>query len=367
MTHESLDSSVLEISAVKATEQSDLPLHLTGDELQKPSQYIFTCPDDEALRSLEQVRIQKSYIDFRVLDFEGEMDQEFLKSKFDLVVVRGPISDQALKNLNAIVKHDGKICHTIRQSTNQTRYLFNVIPHRQISNGVHHPEETITIIQPEDPSPLCQNFVVQLEAELSTRSFSVEKVSWNQHLSVRKGQKRIVLLELTSSFFVDLTAGDFEGFKRLVLDSSDLSWVTSFDGPASTVVTGLARAIRSEFAGLRFRTIQAPPDLLLHPKKCSELVARALVAASEEYEFMVKDERLEICRLYEAPDLNNDLQGTVNGKFVSMALGQSILPLKLGVGSPGMLDTLRFEVDVSLAGQLADDEVEIQVKASGVK
>jgi hypothetical protein len=50
-----------------------------------------------------------------------------------------------------------------------------------------------------------------------------------------------------------------------------------------------------------------------------------------------------------------------------MALGQSILPLKLGVGSPGMLDTLRFEVDVSLAGQLADDEVEIEVKASGVK
>ena len=50
-----------------------------------------------------------------------------------------------------------------------------------------------------------------------------------------------------------------------------------------------------------------------------------------------------------------------------VSLHEQHAPLKLIIGRPGLLDTLCFITDKDMAGPLAENEVDIQVKAAGLK
>ena len=369
MVYELPELSVLELSTFKSPEETALFRHLADEDIQKAPQHIFCCPNIESLKVHEVIQMKRPFVQLRVLDTEGELSPHFSTLKFDLIIVSGPLSEKALDLLRVLQRPEGILCHTkgLPETKFSDEYDIEIIPYRTTSNGVHHQVENVIIIETAVPSPESHEFATELVEQLESCGFSTQRVSWSQNLEDLTGKRCIVLLELTSSFFENLSKGDFDQFKRITLGSRDILWVTSLDGPLSSIVTGLSRTIRSELVGLRFRTVHAKSSMLCQQKKYSELVVRAFRATGEESEFGLVNGRLEICRLHEARTINRDLQRIADGETVSVPLENSVHPLKLGVGSPGMLDTLRFEVDVSLEAEIGDEEVELEVKASGVK
>lgn len=84
-------------------------------------------------------------------------------------------------------------------------------------------------------------------------------------------------------------------------------------------------------------------------------------------EFAVKDSQIHIARIYEDMASNNatmaldKVTGPRPQEFVN-----SKIPLRINVGSPGLLDSLRFVEDKTMYEPLPEDYIEIEPKAFGL-
>ncbi|KAL2808892.1 hypothetical protein BJX63DRAFT_435696 [Aspergillus granulosus] len=74
---------------------------------------------------------------------------------------------------------------------------------------------------------------------------------------------------------------------------------------------------------------------------------------------------LQVSRLLGDETLSNAIAGLQRGEKVLTPLSQAVRPQKLVVQNPGLLDLLCFELDESLENNMGEDEVEIEVRASG--
>ena len=187
--------------------------------------------------------------------------------------------------------------------------------------------------------------------------------------SVVNNKHCISLLEFDQSILEDITEEYFAMIKVLVLKTSSLLWVTGFEGPSSKIVDGLARVVRNETPGLRFRTFHAG-----NPTKISAdlagLLCQAACSDSAEDEFAVIDNRLYIGRIEEDHAINKQINGLLpsGAKTMSrMRLGDIAFPVKLTVQSPGMLDSICMEYDSAAESELDPSDVEINVKVSSIK
>jgi zearalenone synthase (highly reducing iterative type I polyketide synthase) len=193
-------------------------------------------------------------------------------------------------------------------------------------------------------------------------------VSWGAHLpSATKGKKYVALLELDNSFLEVLGEQDFVSLKELILQASSLLWVTSLDGPATALAAGLARTVRNENAESQFRTLQATSTSPNLRPKLAALDTKVATASTEDAEFLEVDGILNTSRVIEDLSLSQAVSGLLSEEVFPMPLSEASKPQKLSIQNPGMLDTLYFETDVRAMQEIGDDEVEIEVKATGLK
>ena len=187
----------------------------------------------------------------------------------------------------------------------------------------------------------------------------------------------IFLPELEQPFLHNIGEEGYSDLQKIVSAAKGLLWTTSIsdrseEGPVTDMIIGLSRCLRAENAGLKIATlaVEPSPDMAQTAQSILKVFSNLLVVSSDEFEmeYVEKDGVLCINRVVEANDLNRHVfqkttsQGPEPRKFGQVPLR----PLKLAVGSPGMLDSLQF-VDDTLAGQpVAADEVEVEVKASGL-
>lgn len=181
----------------------------------------------------------------------------------------------------------------------------------------------------------------------------------------------ISLLELQASRLASLSDTDFQAFQKVVKGANNLLWVSSplvehgTCDPYSALATGFFRSLRSEDAYKRYVTLSI--------ESCVEGSEGSFVSStldscfvrddpSPEVEFVVRNNRLVIGRLAKEVDIDaGRLSRTVPSLRVEpWKPGQ---PLVLDVGTPGMLDTLRFIEDVAYDDNLRPDEVEIEAVA----
>ncbi|KIW56108.1 hypothetical protein PV05_04791 [Exophiala xenobiotica] len=188
----------------------------------------------------------------------------------------------------------------------------------------------------------------------------------------------IVTLEAESPWLIDVDAKSFDNLQDLIVRSRRLLWLTrgATDGqePGSSLITGLARAIRAENPGLVLATLDLDPRWHCDEQANIESIMRVFELSCEEkeeadpdWEYALRHAALEIPRY--TPDAPTDamLQAmTTQRQPVPGPLKQGERSLKLEIGAPGMLSSLRFVSDEKLVEPLADDEVEIEVKATGL-
>lgn len=186
----------------------------------------------------------------------------------------------------------------------------------------------------------------------------------------------IFLIEIEKPFLSILDADAFTKLQHILTAVSGLLWVTGGGGkgqnePHFHLVDGLARVLRSEFNNLDFVTlalekIEAP--LEGHIRNILHVFKSTLSQSMDdvELEYLENNGMLQIGRVVEANDLNQDIGAkTASNQFTIQEFGKGP-PLSLHVACPGLLDSLQFLEDTMPSKNLAPGELEIKVHFTGV-
>jgi len=227
-----------------------------------------------------------------------------------------------------------------------------------------------TILETPNATPLSHSITTELENLLNRESFETSHTSWNHKILDWKDNHCISIIELETPFLADMTADDFVTLKRCILETSSLLWVVAVDDPRSDLILGLARVVRNEIPGkairtLRFQSLSSSPT-----RRLAEIIKDIATTSTIDNEFLEEGGTLKVCRLVEDLPMIEDMSrwtGETTDDSYPPPMKRTSKPQRLATASIGMLDTLHLEEDTILQNSLASDEVEIEVKATGLK
>ena len=187
----------------------------------------------------------------------------------------------------------------------------------------------------------------------------------------------IFLCDIEHPILGSMTDVIFSTLKEIIWSSRVITWVTSkscsvAEDPDSAMAVGLARAAKSEGAKVRFTTLALEHANSTH--HCAGLIIKvhnaSMTATEEDYEpeFEERGGLLCISRLVEDNSLSNHVtEATVPQPSTAQKLSEhSDRSLELTIASPGLLDTFEFNDKVPRNVELKPDEIEVEVKASGL-
>lgn len=213
------------------------------------------------------------------------------------------------------------------------------------------------------------------QIEEATQAAAVEWVEFERLADINFEGKHCVLIDNPNGdYLTKLTTGTFEGLKRLV-EAAGVLWITGgLLSPNAGLVRGLARTLRAEFQLKKFVTLaiedwSIPGDKFLEIIKIVTEQSFCVEHTDVEHdrELAVKGGILHISRMVYDNEMDNSLtrETQKEPKYIQ-PFYQEGRPLRLTISNPGFLDTLFFISDERLTSPLPDDEIEIEIKASGL-
>ena len=252
---------------------------------------------------------------------------------------------------------------------------------RKLSTSLSELPQAVIVINEE--SALQRDLACELQSRLFSPHHSRCEVT-----SLLKASQRadldtvvcVVLLEIGQTFLNAMSDNDFAQVKAIITTSKSLLWATqertaSSRRPEFDMVTGFARALRSEYTQLRFATLALESSQCSTASSCSSaaqhiinVLKRTISSPLEQYEseYIERNGRMEIGRVIEADYLNHSILTKISPQQRGVREFASGPPLSLRVKTPGLLDSLEFIEDTDVLDDLRADEVEVEVMATGV-
>lgn len=188
------------------------------------------------------------------------------------------------------------------------------------------------------------------------------------------GQCCLLLEEAERSILRETTQEAFNNLKAIILNSNSVLWVTEQQCPTSPdfgMVQGLSRVVRTEHTKLTISTLAL--DFHDSIDKGAENIEKVLSGMvlnrkdrGHEPEYLEKDGLLQISRLVEAKDLNQDIFLKTSPPQLRFQHFKEGPALKLSIRAPGLLDTFEFREDTAFGTPLAPGEIEVEVRAVGL-
>ena len=162
----------------------------------------------------------------------------------------------------------------------------------------------------------------------------------------------------------------YQIIQNLMKSGKNILWILSgatheSSNPAQAMIMGLARTVRSENDDIRLLTLDLSReyDISNSSKRAVELFSSSFT----EDEFAERDGQLMISRMEVDDSLNRKLPHGGQRQPRLESFRQNPRNLALKIGRVGLLDSLVFEEDeFTMDPHLADDDVEIEVKASAL-
>ncbi|TLD14962.1 hypothetical protein PspLS_10834 [Pyricularia sp. CBS 133598] len=192
-----------------------------------------------------------------------------------------------------------------------------------------------------------------------------------------EGKTLIVLCELEEPMLSQLSETKFNLLKNALTKAEGCLWVirgayASSNSPEANMISGLSRTVRSETA-MKFATLDLDGEQQIPLEPAVSLVLQVFErafgigsTATSELEFMERGGRLLTPRVINDEDMNAFVHSETCPSVVESTLfANSDRQLKLAVTTTSSIESLHF-VDDSMTGTLADDDVEIEVKAIGM-
>jgi acyl transferase domain-containing protein/NADPH:quinone reductase-like Zn-dependent oxidoreductase/NAD(P)-dependent dehydrogenase (short-subunit alcohol dehydrogenase family) len=236
---------------------------------------------------------------------------------------------------------------------------------KKLTNGYH--KEEVVILEPSTSSAEAQSISKKLKMVLQDQGYSVTaKAGLTNLINAVEGKTYISLLELEQPLLDNLSEPEFQSIRTLVLNCERLLWITCGDNPSLGMIDGFLRVMRSEIAGPKFQVLHLSSEGLW---RGPSLAVRILEKETVDSEFRELGGLLQVNRVYKSLKENNHLHNHLadSTRVMSLMGADDKVAFRLTIGKPGLMDTLHFVADESaLVTPLADHEVELEVKVSGV-
>ncbi|KAI3539427.1 hypothetical protein CSPX01_08873 [Colletotrichum filicis] len=232
------------------------------------------------------------------------------------------------------------------------------------TNGT--PARQAVIMEPMTMSNESRQFSKSLHESLITQNYAVSTRTLTDEpkSDVAESEVLISLLELEKPLLDDLSEQEYQVVKALSLAYQRLLWITCGDNPSFGVIDGLSRCVESEIAGTRFQVLHLSQETGLQhgPALASRILSSE---TTKDDEFHERDGVLQVTRIYRSLTENDSIKHHLHDSTRVTSVGADE-DLRLSIERPGLLDTLQFIEDDRLSTPLADHEVEIKVKATGI-
>lgn len=196
-------------------------------------------------------------------------------------------------------------------------------------------------------------------------------------LTCQESRVLIFLQELERPILTNMSKQEYQALQNLLSNAQGLLWVTAGGGrspkdPAYGVINGLSRSLRNENVNIPFVTValelsDGPTESQL--RSIQRIIEQSRLGfANDRYEpeYVEIDSILHIPRAVPAFQLSQDLHLRSLSSRSTLQTFSSSVPLQASIDSPGKLDSIRFIEDELYEEPLAVDEIEVQLKATGI-
>ncbi|TGJ78623.1 hypothetical protein E0Z10_g10141 [Xylaria hypoxylon] len=219
-----------------------------------------------------------------------------------------------------------------------------------------------------DPKSQIQQLIAEIL--VNQQSGSIKCLSEAHCMKWEPSMILVSLLEVGTPFLADISKEGFDQLQQVVSGPQRVLWVTltgisDTNFPKFQLATGFFRTLQSESPSKRFVTLAIESCDTTSPDSVAVHVSQILMTPLQddiETDYVVRDGLLNTGRLLRSPSTGEKLDSLVSPKLREEPW-QSGSGIKLEIGTPGILDTLRFVEDPeSDHGILALEEVEIELK-----
>ncbi|OJK01160.1 hypothetical protein ASPACDRAFT_26431 [Aspergillus aculeatus ATCC 16872] len=424
--HKRPRATVLEIGTGNVASTRMFAKALTRDNTQLFTRYEVTAPSIELVEVLSKGHQDHTGLECKVLDLDTlAADQGFIRGCYDLLILSASALLtaknvlQTLGSLHALLSPGGKCIlwgPSLNDSALQTvvrllpqwgpvfedtptwqRLLMqagfessNVQLQEALGSGGYQsevvmasakadatldsPAELVLVSATTPPKDWQQTLQQSLPADVIS---GISVVSSLADIST-EDKVCLILDELVQPILENPTAEQFQDLQRGLGSCRVAMWVSrgaqgNAEDPRSSLHQGLLRTLRCENTLRRYVSVDLDPSApvwtSLSAIQIAQILCYTLTASSSdlpETEYAVRDSVVQISRVY-GDEQEAQLVGTTKPQMPELRPwsfpGQNI---RLGVATPGLLNSLVFTEDPTVDETLPDDWVEIEPRAFGL-
>lgn len=194
------------------------------------------------------------------------------------------------------------------------------------------------------------------------------------------GNVCIFVAEMTKPVLSELGQEGFLALRKMLTSAKGVLWITTggtleCSNPKAGMVTGLMRTLRNENVGIRYATLDQDSTRQPYTTEAAGTISKVFEATfnfeyksiNVDLEYTERNNQIFIPRFLPDPGTNRAIiQDSGRPVVEEQRFHQEDRPLRMEMGTAGLLDTLRFVDDLDFAKPLPDDCVEVAPKAFGL-
>lgn len=333
------------------------------------------------------------FTSFKPLDGRSDLAAQFeTLPAYDVILVTAPTAsdDTQVNGLLRLLRPGGWLIRNLTATQSHEPELFDIIcPSKAESNERSGP--VTRTLYPSSRGPHCSavGLILDMASEWQKdaaeavarhlRSFGFQNVALmsmeDVPSQILEDDIYVVLLELNRPYLYELSEEEYVALKRFILSTTNLLWVnvggSEAPAPEQAMIHGLARSLRNERPDLRMSVLSLENHGNLREHQLDHLAAILLTnhvprSCTGDVEFFEISSILHIPRVYPALHTTTEIMSRSQIHTRHSTQVKAVPPLKMTIGSPGLLNTLHFVPDVAANQDLEADEVEVRVEATGV-
>ncbi|KAI9715397.1 MAG: Type I Iterative PKS [Chrysothrix sp. TS-e1954] len=216
-----------------------------------------------------------------------------------------------------------------------------------------------------------KHFAQQISERVNSR---LDCASPIQHISELDGTLDSFYIFIDSSersFLSDVSLDGFEALKRMVLESQGLLWITPENAsPEAETIKGMLRALRQEHSSKQLMLLDNAPSTIEATSAIVSLAERLQKSDHvmiKEQEFTWGDGLVHVPRLMPLMTAKETLAEEAGiPQRETQSLWHSSDGLEMTVDTIGSPESIYFQRNSILAGELKDDEILVRVEAAGM-
>ncbi|PLN79543.1 hypothetical protein BDW42DRAFT_172734 [Aspergillus taichungensis] len=265
-----------------------------------------------------------------------------------------------------IADYNDERCHECSMIVSTAVQEEPVRPSQPAVNIILNPLSTVQMQLADKLSGLLHNSGIDNLTQLTFQDCLTNQVS--------PDALTVCLLEIQDEFLYHMNELDFINLRELLSRTRNLLWINGGGGhqpnPKFRLIDGLFRVISDENQSTRL-TILSLENTSTAEHQADQIfkIATSILGDINKHldtEYVEIDGMLQVGRLVHAGSLNQEVATIKLPQRTETQTFGGDLPLRLEVGTPGLLNTLHFVEDKRVQVPLKPNEIEIRSKAVGL-